>query len=269
MNFKIEELGNDEKYLEIRTLKNSFSDFKKSYTSGSLIVINFDDLNLGTRLYGKNQKETKNVQRQNCKQFLKMYRLCKKVIKFLKRKKFNFDGALYVAGLGKKKNNNDYMLVSMLELRFCTPLTQKFLGVINSACDFIDKENSLNSMCEFKGNKCRKQRENNLDKVNGCCVPSCKYSKEGSPCPTKCLSCKIFMCKYLTDMGYCFYPSFMPILKVHTSFFERFVILGSLFRSQKQTIGFLRFIRLIYVVYIAMIVLLAFILGYWVYTLIV
>lgn len=262
MEYKIEEKHEKVKYFDIDLTEDCIARLKKSYADYQGFGISFEALNLGQKLYGNNPQETKVIQKSNYKQMMKLYKVLKRAVRFLRRKVSSFDGCFYVAGLGEKKNNNDFMMVSMLELKFNVPFFQKTKYVIRFACDFIDKENALNQMCgDFKDNKCQKQQAKNLEKTNGCCVNPCKYRQDGKPCPVKCLSCKLFMCSFLEQQGYKFFINYLPILRLYLSFFERFVLLGCLFRSEKQTLHYLLFIRFIYFVFILMIIMLAVILG--------
>ena len=262
MKYTILEKSKGDECFKIDLSDDCFKKLKTSFDKFDKFEIDFDSLNLGTKLYGKDQLDTKAIQKSNYRQMLQLYRLSKRVVKFLRKKKDGFDGTFYVSGLSDKKNNNDLMLMQMLELRFNVRLFQKTNYAIEFVCDYIDKENSLNKMCgDFKENKCRKQQENNLEKVNGCCVNPCKYRRDGQPCPVKCLSCKLFMCSFLERQGYKFYINYLPILRLYLSFFERFVLLGCLFRSEKQTLHYLLFIRFIYSVFILMVFMLAVILG--------
>ena len=262
MKYNIVEKEENSECFEINFEPDCLKNLKLNFGKYSKFAISFDTLNLGTKLYGNNMGETKNLQKANYKQMMRLYRVCKRVVRLLKRKKPDFDGTFYVSGLASKKNNNDVMLASMLELKFNVPMFKKTEYVIKYTSDYIDRENSLNQMCgDFKDNKCRKQQEKHLDKSNGCCVNPCKYRQDGKPCPVKCLSCKLFMYSFLEQQGYKFYINYLPLLRIYLSFFERFVLLGCLFRSERQTRHYLLFIRFIYFVYILMIFVLAVILG--------
>ena len=56
----------------------------KAATSGGepiFVELDFDALNLGTTLYGKNKAESIEIQKQNCKKLKSFYKLTNRVIK--------------------------------------------------------------------------------------------------------------------------------------------------------------------------------------------
>ena len=200
------------------------------------VVIDRDALNIGIKLYGNSKKESLLIQKANQKQMLKMYKLCVKVIKILKKAGYKKLGQFYVLNLGDKKNNNDFMLAGMLDVRFNVNIFKRVYESVGIACDYLDKENELNKMCDFRDNHCTKHRDKGIDKVTGCCPSFCKIRQDGKPCPIKNLSCKIFMCDYLiNEKGYYFTANTIPILKQHLTVFERLACFGILFKSQKST----------------------------------
>lgn len=255
MKFEIKPKEKDSNCFEIKLEKQNFKDLKKEIKINKAINISlsFETLNLGTKLYGSNKAETKQIQKNNCKLMIKIYKYFIRVVHLLKRAKTNFEGTIFVNDLDKKKNNNDYMLAAMLDTKFNVNPFNRMKSAMLHACEFIDLENKINNMCDFKDNKCIKHREKGIDKSTGCCISTCKYVKQGA-CPVKCLSCKLFMCKYLTDLGYCFSPHFIPILRVNMSIFERWASLGYLFRSEKETLRFLWTIRFLVTIYVVVIV---------------
>lgn len=194
-------------------------------------------LNLGICLYGKTKRESIEIQRQNCKKILSLYDVCVKLIKFLKRKKYEFDGVFYVKNLTNKKNNNDFMLISMLDVKFNVGFFGKLSASYTYAATYLDKENSLNKMCDFRDNQCTKYRDLNKERSTGCCSKViCKYTCN-APCPTWNLACKIIMCDYLIEKkGYYFTPHTIPIMRKNFSFLERCFSIGQLCRTKKKAL---------------------------------
>ena len=238
MEFKIEKLEKkqNEKFL-IDGSKESFENLKKNAKEGAIVELDFDALNLGQKLYGSSKKESIEIQKQNCKKLMKFYKHCKKVVVFLKRKKINFDGTFFVSNVDKKKNNNDFMIVSMLDVEFNVKPFKKLAASYKYAADYLDMENSLNKMCDFRDNKCTKYREIKSDRTTGCCSKLiCKYTCN-APCPTWNLACKIIMCDYIIDKkGFYFTPHTVPIMRRHFSFLERCFSMGQLCRTKKRAL---------------------------------
>lgn len=249
MKFEIKELEDKKlKYFEITNDSKCISKLKSEVGKFDAIKIDFDIMCLGVKLYGNSKKESYAIQKYNCKKIIKLFKVCKKVVKVLKKKKVEFDGTFYVKGLDKKKNNNDLMIVGLLDIDLNYKFKDRLGMSVHYACDYLDKENSINNMCDFKDNKCVKHREKNIDRSTGCCPPFCKYTK-CKTCTVKNLSCKLFMCDYLEEKGYKFSPHTVPVLKRHLNFFERFMSIGLLFKTTKKTIKILWLIRFLIIAY--------------------
>lgn len=216
----------------------SIKTIKKNYKKEYQIVIDFDYLNLGQKLYGSTKKETKKIQKANSIYVVKIYRkICSLVRKI---RKLNFDGIFYVTKKDEKKNNNDLMIERMVNLHFEKNIFSKMRKSIIIACDFLDAENKINNMCDFKDNKCAKHRFYNFDRPTLCCPSKCKFN---CPCKTKNLACKLYMCEFLVKQGYCFNPQYIPVLRVHMTFLERYATWGVFFRSTKRTVFFMWVVR--------------------------
>lgn len=249
MKFEIKELKDKKKeYAVINADENCLDNIKKNIKNIKAVEIDFDYLNLGTKLYGDNKKASKLIQKENCNHMLKVLKVCKKVVKLFKKSKVEFDGVFYVKNLSNKKNNNDFMLISMLDTDLNYNMFKRLGMSVHYACDYLDMENAINNMCDFQDNKCVNHRVNNIKKTTGCCPSFCKYT-ECKVCTVKNLSCKIFMCDYLEDRGYYFTPHTIPILKRHLNIFERFMCFGILFRTTKKTIKRLWLIRCLLIAY--------------------
>lgn len=251
-NYKIEECDK-ECQVVISSDKTCISKAKTLAGTGEpvFVEVDFQALGLGETLYGKTKEESIKRQRENCKKFKAVYKLTKKVVRVLR--KANFNDTLYVKNLKEKKNNNDFMLVSMLNILAAKP-QRKFKLAYEAACDFLDMENSLNNMCDFKDNRCAKHREKGIDKNTGCCANFCKLRVPCTVCPHKNLSCKIFMCDYLIkEKGFYFTPNTVPVLRKYFTPFERFACFGLLCRTEKKSLGALRGIRLLELFYILLV----------------
>ena len=253
MKFEILEKQKNDKCFEITNSKECLKKLKTEKETYEKFSINAEDLNLFTKLYGANKKESIEIQKQNAKQVIRYYKIIVKAVKILKSHK-SFRGALYIEGLDKKKNNNDFMIESMLDVRFNVKLFSKMGAALGASCDFIDKENTINNMCDFKDNKCVCHREKGKKGTTGCCPSFCKYTKEGI-CKHKSLSCKIFMCDYVIhEKGYYFTPHTIPILKRHLTILERFICFGLLFKTHKQTVKRIWGIRALEILYLLVMV---------------
>ncbi len=97
-----------------------------------------------------------------------------------------------------------------------------------SLCDYMDKIFSENNICDFKEDKCIRQREGKAPhETMGCCYTFeyskftrfpkdtglCKYINENK-CSVKNLTCKMFTCKYLKEKGYNYLIRKNPVIKL-------------------------------------------------------
>lgn len=244
MEFKVEELNEKKELFEINQKTAKFLKYELKNTQFNKICIDFEYLNLQKKLYGENKKASIKIQQENCKQMMLVYKTCKKLVKLIKKMKFEWNGVFYVNGLKNKKNNNDLMLVAMLDTHFNHNIFGQLGSAVHYSCDYLDKENEINNMCDFKDNKCVKHRELKIDKKTGCCPSFCKYV-DCKVCTVKNLSCKIFMCNFLENRGYYFTPHTIPVLKQHLNIIERFMCFGLLFKTTQKTISRLWFIRIL------------------------
>ena len=244
MEFKIEELDKKRECFEIneKTAKDLKNELKTAKFTD--ISVGFEYLSLGTKLYGDGKKASIKIQQENCKKVIDVYKACKKAVKLIKKLKIEWSGVFYIDGLKDKKNNNDLMLIALLDTHFNYNIFKRLGSAVHYSCDYLDKENEINNMCDFKDNKCVKHRELNIDKKTGCCPSFCKYV-DCKVCNVKNLSCKIFMCNFLEDRGYYFTPHTIPVLKKHLNIVERFMCFGLLFKTTKKTISRLWFIRVL------------------------
>ena len=266
MEFKFEELKDKNiKYFEINLEKSCFKNFKNIFNENREdksinLKLDFNTLNLGQKLYGNSKIESKNIQKNNCNLVLKVFSICKKIISFLLKNNIEFNGVFFIENLSQKKNNNDYLIISLLNLKF-NDKKNKMNSIITYSCDFLNMENNINNMCDFRDNKCVSCRERNIDRIIGCCQKNCKFAHAGV-CNVKNISCKLYMCDYLENKGYYFSPYYHPILKKHLSLVQRFVCTFMLFKSldfQVKTLKFSKFIPFIFTLIIFLLIIVRFI----------
>jgi hypothetical protein len=109
-------------------------------------------------------------------------------------------------------------------------IKKKYEYIYDIACDEMDKTFAKENYCDFQNNICTRQRDNTVRKsahdTMGCCytigytkimhepvdLGLCKYLGEKG-CNIKCLSCKLFTCRYLKRKGIKFDPDDILILK--------------------------------------------------------
>lgn len=237
----LETNDNLDNYFKI-TKNTTYKEFIKTYKIGSKIYLSKNFLNISNSLYGNNKKETIKINKENCKQIIKKYKMLTKIIKWLKKNYKSFSGKFYV-NTRNKQNNNDYMLLSMLQLKFTKPHFFRLSESLTIACNYLSCENALNNMCDFKNDICVNYRNKKTERRGGCCSTKCKFCSEGI-CKEKNISCKLFMCDYLKEKGYYFSPHTIPVLKQNLTYIDRLATHAVLFRSTKQCFKFAWFVRI-------------------------
>ena len=254
MKFEIVEKQKNKKCFEIKADKSCLKDLKNNKENFEYFEISAKDLNIDACLYGKNKKESIEIQKQNAKKVLKYFKICAKAVKILKNHK-SFGGTFYVDGLSKKKNNNDLVLIALFDLKFNVKMFNKISTTLDYASQYFDKENEINNMCDFQDNLCVGHRERKKEGLTGCCPSFCKYTKAGV-CNQKCLACKIFMCDHLIKTkGYYFTPHTVPFMMKHMTILERFLTFGLLFKTHKQTTNRIWGIRCIEIAFLILLLL--------------
>ena len=234
------------KFTLISLDKDCFKNIKRNINDVEAFEIDADAINLQAKLYSDEGKNASiELQKKNCEKIVALYKVCVKVVKLLKHKKLHFSRRFYVKNLDKKINNNDFMLASMLNVRFNVSPFKRISAMYKYAADYLDMENSLNKMCDFRDNKCTKHRDLNDGRTTGCCTKTiCKYTCN-APCPTWNLACKLIMCDYLINKkGYYFSPHYNPIMRVNLTPIERTFSIGQLCCSSKKAIRELWIVRL-------------------------
>jgi len=194
------------------------------------VVIDGDFLNINNCLFGKNEKETKMIQKNNYKQLKLVYKKTIKVIKFLIKNNIKFNNTIYI-DVDKRSNNNDKMLEFMINLRSIKNPMKRLEEQISFTCDYLDSEIKLNNICQFENGKCLKYR--NSGEKTSCCKDNCKY---GFPCSIKNIACKIFMCDMIKSMGYGFYIEYIFSLKKNLTVIDRAICKTCLFVPLKKVL---------------------------------
>lgn len=257
----LEQNESDEKFIQIDDFKSTIYEINHSNLKSDEIVklkLDFSTINLGEKLYGNDKLQSKLIQKKNCNLILKIESICERVIKYLLKNNFKFDGVIYVNNLKLKKNNNDFLIESLLNLKF-NKYKDKMAQIIIFSCDYLAKENSLNNMCDFRDNKCVSCRDRNIDRVIGCCQKNCKFAHTGV-CDVKNISCKLYMCSYIENKGYYFSPYYLPITKKYLNLCQRFFSTCLLFKPLEYQVKVLKFVKFLPFIFIA-IILMVIILG--------
>lgn len=240
------------KVIELKNEKN-IAKITKDYNLNELkayqnvtIVIDGDFLNINKCLFGKNEKETKCIQKNNYKQLKLAYKKIAKIIKFLKKNNIKFNNAIYI-DIDKKFNTNDKMLEFMINCKHIKNPLKKLEDQIAFTCDYLDSEVKINNICQFENGKCIKYRDSKEN--SSCCKANCKY---GFPCSIKNIACKIFMCDLIKSMGYVFYVEYIFSLRKNLTIIDRLICKTCLFLPLKKVMKIFLIERIIVGVFISL-----------------
>lgn len=149
----------------------------------------------------------KNIHKQNEK--FNIVSIIKRIDKLIE-KGFNLSGNV-LANIHSSNNIHNYYLYEMAELintLTYTNLVERYEYIYDLICGKLENDIDRFGYCLFKDNKCIAQRELQewpKNEYNGCCFDinkkkSCDHLK-CKQCNIKCISCRLFTCKYLKDRG--------------------------------------------------------------------
>lgn len=125
-----------------------------------------------------------------------------------------------------------------LEALQYTGIAEQYDYIYDTLCDKLDEKFKKENLCDFKNDQCVANRAGaSAHDTMGCCY-SFKYSKsifkfiedvklctylDNKNCSTKCITCKLFICKYLRDKG----------IKIKV---DEFLLVSSFFNKKQQEI---------------------------------
>lgn len=221
-----------DKYFKLKTFKDRYS--------GQKILISRELLDVEISAFADTSKGSRKLQKYLYKQVLSVYRRLIKVIKFIDRNDIDFDNKFYVCG-NNVKNSTIKALQDMLNLNFCVSKNNKLSRQIEYACDYLDNELKINNICDFANGRCRKYKNGITDKCS-CCKANCPY---GIPCKVKNISCKLFLCDTVRQLGFVFYPQYVPIL-FDMNFVDYSMCKNSLFLPLERVVKIIKISRIIF-----------------------
>ena len=148
---------------------------------------------------------------------------------------------IYIVNYDINSNNNSLIL----ELDFLLNCHNKsgyerIDYIYDYMCDYLDEEFNCNNICNFIDNRCISRRElerNNFDKpvIYGCCYTKgkkCKYLDHG--CKIKCISCKLFTCRYLHKLGVRYRPKDFLVFRLFFTMKQRRIIDESIYVKKED-----------------------------------
>lgn len=118
--------------------------------------------------------------------------------------------------------------------------------IYDYVCSYLDHEFSEKDICDFRNNKCVSRRNFKTNPKNYPLVYGCCFTK-GRVCPNlinyncsiKCLSCKLFTCRYLTKKHIKYKINDILLLKLFFNLRQKEVISNLLFTDEDKFIKIL------------------------------
>lgn len=152
-------------------------------------------------------------------------------------------------------NNSIYLqdLIYSFSATFIKNKREQYEYIYDNVCSYLDNKFKENNYCDFKNNQCIENRQSRSPHHSmGCCY-SFDYAGLFDPgftknvqlcehlncktCSTKCISCKIFTCKYLRDKGVHFYTNELLLLDCFFNNKQKLILKYNFFKTRDQIIN--------------------------------
>lgn len=164
----------------------------------------------------------------------------------------DLDGNLKLGVIGGIKEFNYINKIKVREVCTCLKTIsinnkrEKIEYIYDKLCERIDKDLVVYKYCNFNNNKCIAQRDNQnkngypVNECNGCCYKveekiECEKLKN-KECTTSCISCRLFICKYLQDRGIEYKVTDNLQIRTFFNFMQRPILVWSFFRTREEII---------------------------------
>lgn len=146
------------------------------------------------------------------------------------------------------ENDNNYIteffeIIALLNLK---TNGERLNFVYDLVCEKMERDISRYGYCLFESNnKCIAQRDNAKwpeNEINGCCFEigkkrECQYLGD-KKCKIKCVSCRVFTCKYLKDRGVDFDVRRNILVRYNLNILQRAEFVWNFFETKDQIIAY-------------------------------
>lgn len=173
----------------------------------------------------------------------------KKIGELIEKVKNENISQFYVGFEGKLDDSGQYSdIIEVLTALSKKEIKETYRYIYDTVCEKLDKEFIEKNYCDFKDDKCVCQRNaKSPHDTFGCCyefeyTPIMKMPKdngmcryiENKQCKEKCLTCKLFTCKYLRKQGIYFDIEKMLLLSVFFNKKQKRIIAESFFCKEEE-----------------------------------
>lgn len=167
-----------------------------------------------------------------------------KLEKFYTNVSFSFD----VKKESTDKNANQLLQDCMYVLSIKNT-EQRYSYIYDSVCDYLDTEFVKRNYCDFRNDQCIANRLGVSKKdIMGCCYSFdnkggfyfnhrlCPYL-ENKKCTEKCITCKLFTCKYLKEKGISFPIEIFPLIPIFMDKKQQEIIKHNFFKTKSEMLS--------------------------------
>jgi hypothetical protein len=162
----------------------------------------------------------------------------------------NYDNNLVIANVIKANKNNEKIiseLMQLIEILMCKSKREMYERIYDNLCDYLDNDCRKYNYCNFENNKCIAQRDSSnktgypVNEWNGCCFDVDKRLEcnkiQNKTCTIKCISCKLFICRYLRDRGIVYPTNKNLQIKCFLNIIQRPVFVWNFFKPKEEIIS--------------------------------
>lgn len=171
-----------------------------------------------------------------------------RLYKFLSHFNINF----IINYCGKEYTLNDEypqelgIILNMTDILNTRNKKEKYNKIYDRACNYLDNEFRTKNICDFKNDICISRRNfksnpKNYPLIYGCCFTKGRVCPNliNYSCSIKCLSCKLFTCRYLTKKHIKYRINDILLLKLFFNLRQKEVISNQLFTDEDEFIKIL------------------------------
>lgn len=168
---------------------------------------------------------------------------------FINMKDFKLEKVVYVC---QNLTNENIFFINEFE-KFLIALehtSSRNEYIYDTVCSDLENNFLKFNFCDFKSNKCVSQRHKNVflnnypyTSTDGCCfkiIKKCQHNNKDGTCKVKCISCKLFICPYLSMRGIGYYASELLLLRAFYTSKQRGICVNSFYESENMILSKLK-----------------------------
>ena len=172
-----------------------------------------------------------------------IFKNIKKIKHFCEKKEIIIEKIFYL-------ENKKLELIKELDVAiyalFIDDTIKKYEFIYDYVCDYLDNDFKNKNICDFKDNKCISRRNFGKNRSNNPLIYGCCYTKKkvcqylvNYICTIKCISCKLFTCRYLSKRNIKYRINDILLLKLFFNTRQKQIISDSLFTDKEEIINLL------------------------------